>query len=141
MFPPFCPFFFVRLCDSHFASRRAKPGSAAGICASRDQEAADTLPAGRKAPAEGWQSGRMRRSRKPFRAVSSDEGSNPSPSSCLLLGPNFPVGIELAAGAGQRALDELRRAVEAEAAVPRHGVLAPEDDRAPEGAGKCRTER
>ena len=29
---------------------------------------------------EGWQSGRMRRSRKPFRAVSSDEGSNPSPS-------------------------------------------------------------
>src|SRR5918911_3069835 len=29
---------------------------------------------------EGWQSGRMRRSRKPFRAVPSDEGSNPSPS-------------------------------------------------------------
>ena len=27
---------------------------------------------------EGWQSGRMRRSRKPFRAVRSDEGSNPS---------------------------------------------------------------
>src|SRR5262245_47023588 len=32
---------------------------------------------------EGWQSGRMRRSRKPFRAVSSDEGSNPSPSAPL----------------------------------------------------------
>jgi hypothetical protein len=29
---------------------------------------------------EGWQSGRMRRSRKPFRASGSDEGSNPSPS-------------------------------------------------------------
>src|SRR5690348_11523669 len=29
---------------------------------------------------EGWQSGRMRRSRKPFGAVSSREGSNPSPS-------------------------------------------------------------
>src|SRR4051812_773180 len=29
---------------------------------------------------EGWQSGRMRRSRKPFRALGSDEGSNPSPS-------------------------------------------------------------
>jgi hypothetical protein len=32
---------------------------------------------------EGWQSGRMRRSRKPFRAVRSDEGSNPSPSALL----------------------------------------------------------
>jgi hypothetical protein len=31
-------------------------------------------------PSEGWQSGRMRRSRKPFRASGSDEGSNPSPS-------------------------------------------------------------
>src|SRR5438552_4408383 len=29
---------------------------------------------------EGWQSGRMRRSRKPFGAVTSREGSNPSPS-------------------------------------------------------------
>ena len=34
------------------------------------------------ASSEGWQSGRMRRSRKPFRAVRSDEGSNPSPSAC-----------------------------------------------------------
>ena len=30
--------------------------------------------------AEGWQSGRMRRSRKPFRAFGSDGGSNPPPS-------------------------------------------------------------
>ena len=35
----------------------------------------DTMPR-----SEGWQSGRMRRSRKPFRAFGSDEGSNPSPS-------------------------------------------------------------
>src|SRR5215831_17661398 len=31
-------------------------------------------------PAEGWQSGRMRRSRKPLSVVRRIEGSNPSPS-------------------------------------------------------------
>ena len=38
-------------------------------------------------PAEGWQSGRMRRSRKPFRAVTSDVGSNPTPSAGPLNDP------------------------------------------------------
>ena len=39
---------------------------------------------------------------------------------------DVPVGIELSARAGQRPLDELRRTVETEAAVPEHGVLVPE---------------
>ena len=39
---------------------------------------------------EGWQSGRMRRSRKPFRAVTSDEGSNPSPSALQAKNPGTP---------------------------------------------------
>ena len=38
------------------------------------------------APAEGWQSGRMRRSRKPLPAVPSVEGSNPSPSALVSPG-------------------------------------------------------
>jgi hypothetical protein len=62
-------------CDSRLASRRGKPGSGGH----RNRIAANLMPS-RMAPVEGWQSGRMRRSRKPFRAVSSDEGSNPSPS-------------------------------------------------------------
>jgi hypothetical protein len=42
-----------------------------------------------------------------------------------------PVLVELPAGAAQWPLDELRRAVEPEAAVPGPWVLAPEDDRPP----------
>src|SRR5712691_5755887 len=53
--------------------------------------------------AEGWQSGRMRRSRKPFRAFGSDEGSNPSPSaSAQPLGwerkERCPSGLRSATG-------------------------------------------
>src|SRR5438094_2594220 len=52
-------------------------------------------------PLEGWQSGRMRRSRKPLSVVRRIEGSNPSPSaqrrarvaSHILLG-NMPVTVD-----------------------------------------------
>src|SRR6478672_9750797 len=40
-------------------------------------------------PAEGWQSGRMRRSRKPLSVVRRIEGSNPSPSA-----PSASVGAD-----------------------------------------------
>src|SRR6185312_1206937 len=42
-------------------------------------------------PAEGWQSGRMRRSRKPLSVVRRIEGSNPSPSA-------WSIGVPLGAG-------------------------------------------
>src|SRR5690242_18751221 len=41
-------------------------------------------------PAEGWQSGRMRRSRKPLSVVRRIEGSNPSPSALFGFRDNTP---------------------------------------------------
>src|SRR6516225_5923356 len=53
-------------------------------------------------PAEGWQSGRMRRSRKPLSVVRRIEGSNPSPSAQLprmqLLERDSPVLSEYSTG-------------------------------------------
>jgi hypothetical protein len=49
------------------------PASSAKLAATRAGRYADWRP-------EGWQSGRMRRSRKPFRGATSDESSNLSPS-------------------------------------------------------------
>jgi hypothetical protein len=61
-------------------------------------------------PSEGWQSGRMRRSRKPFRASGSDEGSNPSPSASRT-----------------EALVLLHGEAQVEAGVPRHQGDLPSD--------------
>jgi hypothetical protein len=62
---------------------------------------------------EGWQSGRMRRSRKPFRASGSDEGSNPSPSAPLRRNPHeqrvFVVPSMEPAGTREAAQDRPRR--------------------------------
>src|ERR1700757_754394 len=44
-------------------------------------------------PAEGWQSDRMRRSRKPLSVVRRIEGSNPSPSAWLLGSPAPGTGL------------------------------------------------
>ena len=65
-FPRIAPFFFVvllRLAASPPTGQ--SPAPAARRSASRLQEPADTL-SGRQGSAEGWQSGRMRRSRKPL---------------------------------------------------------------------------
>ena len=60
------------------AGRRLQPLGHFSVNAHRIAEPSERYPVPRNS--EGWQSGRMRRSRKPFRAVRSDEGSNPSPS-------------------------------------------------------------
>src|SRR2546421_740783 len=94
MFPPSCPFFF-RCAFSTPASPPAGPSLTPAarrsrIAASRTSGYPAVWPQG---SAEGWQSGRMRRSRKPFRAVRSDEGSNPSPSafSSSAMGSQLPA--------------------------------------------------
>jgi hypothetical protein len=60
-----------------------------------------------RATPEGWQSGRMRRSRKPFRAVRSDEGSNPSPS--VRPGRNPSISRGFGASRGRLPLASVHR--------------------------------
>jgi hypothetical protein len=45
--------------------------------------------------AEGWQSGRMRRSRKPLSVVRRIEGSNPSPSASARRAPRRHGATEI----------------------------------------------
>src|SRR5207253_2508054 len=60
-------------------------------------------------PAEGWQSGRMRRARKPLSVVRRIEGSNPSPSALLPEQSALPATADrLAAVMGPRARCQLR---------------------------------
>src|SRR6476661_2419264 len=52
-------------------------------------------------PAEGWQSGRMRRSRKPLSVVRRIEGSNPSPSAWTSRNLSVSRGFGLSCGPPQ----------------------------------------
>ena len=67
------------------ASPKSHPGIASPVCgimrrASRFKGLPCGPPQGTPVGMEGWQSGRMRRSRKPLSVVRRIEGSNPSPS-------------------------------------------------------------
>src|SRR5712692_1289136 len=86
MFPPWAPFFA--------AAGGAGVSVAESAVSATRRAARRALRCRYDAPAaEGWQSGRMRRSRKPFRALGSDEGSNPSPSALFAHGSRLGGGI------------------------------------------------